>query len=517
MFPDAATANAIQVIDLLGNGTACVVWSSPLPGEAHAPLRYVDLMGSRKPHLLVGTRNNLGAETRLAYAPSTRFYLEDEQAGRPWITRLPFPVQVVERVEVYDWIGRSRFVTLYAYHHGYFDGEEREFRGFGMVEQWDTERHRDDALFPDVEPANERAESFVPPMRTRTWFHTGAFVEAGDVSRQFATEYWVEPALRVDTPAARAEREAMLLPDTVLEAGLTASETREACRALKGSILRSEVYADDGTPRAEHPYIVTEQNYTVTRVQPFGPNRHAVFLTHARESRSYHYERQPSDPRVTHDMTLAVDEFANVLRSVSIGYGRRPGYPEPEPALSRSFRTMLAHDQGRLHLRATVNGYTNPVNRPTDATGIDVYRSPLPVETTVAELAGTTPAARFFAFGEMDGHVLAFWTGAQDVPPEQVSTPTSTASVSRRTGPSCGRAHADTLPTRRHDRVVAGRGGRVAGAPRRDLPPGADARSRQPRVRHTRHGPDAAGRWIRPASSAERLVDPVRPSVLFPR
>ena len=31
------------------------------------------------------------------------------------------------------------------YHHGYFDGVEREFRGFGLVEQLDTEEHRDDA------------------------------------------------------------------------------------------------------------------------------------------------------------------------------------------------------------------------------------------------------------------------------------------------------------------------------------------------------------------------------------
>ena len=49
------------------------------------------------------------------------------------------PVHVVERVETYDRISRNRFVTRYAYHHGYFDGVEREFRGFGMVEQWDTE------------------------------------------------------------------------------------------------------------------------------------------------------------------------------------------------------------------------------------------------------------------------------------------------------------------------------------------------------------------------------------------
>jgi hypothetical protein len=34
---------------------------------------------------------------------------------------------------------RNRFVTRYAYHHGKLDGIEREFRGFGTVEQWDTE------------------------------------------------------------------------------------------------------------------------------------------------------------------------------------------------------------------------------------------------------------------------------------------------------------------------------------------------------------------------------------------
>ena len=40
---------------------------------------------------------------------------------------------------MHDDISRNRFVTRYGYHHGYFDGVEREFRGFGMVEQTDTE------------------------------------------------------------------------------------------------------------------------------------------------------------------------------------------------------------------------------------------------------------------------------------------------------------------------------------------------------------------------------------------
>ena len=64
---------------------------------------------------------------------------QTKRAGKPWVTKLPFPVHVVERVKTYDHISRNYFVTRYTYHHGYFDGIEREFRGFGMVEQYDTE------------------------------------------------------------------------------------------------------------------------------------------------------------------------------------------------------------------------------------------------------------------------------------------------------------------------------------------------------------------------------------------
>ncbi len=133
------TYTTISVVDFLGRGTACLLWSSPLPGDSRRPLRYLDLMGGIKPHLLTTVRNNLGAETTVEYASSTKFYLEDKTSGTPWITRLPFPVHVVTRVETRDLISGNRFVTRSAYHHGYFDGIEREFRGFGRVDQWDTE------------------------------------------------------------------------------------------------------------------------------------------------------------------------------------------------------------------------------------------------------------------------------------------------------------------------------------------------------------------------------------------
>lgn len=99
------------------------------------------------------------------YASSVEFYLRDECAGRPWITRLPCPVHVVDRVETYDYVSRGRFVTRYAYHHGYFDGNEREFRDFGMVEQFNTEQLSaliETAAFPGspVTPLRGAAVSF---------------------------------------------------------------------------------------------------------------------------------------------------------------------------------------------------------------------------------------------------------------------------------------------------------------------------------------------------------------------
>lgn len=44
---------------------------------------------------------------------------------------------------------------------------------------------------------------------------------------------------------------------------MTIQDQREATRALRGHTLRQEVYADDGTPQAGLPYLITEQNYNL--------------------------------------------------------------------------------------------------------------------------------------------------------------------------------------------------------------------------------------------------------------
>jgi hypothetical protein len=232
VFPAVDDMTSVQVIDLLGNGTACLVWSSALSGNARRPMRYLDLMGGNKPHLLVKSVNNLGAETHITYAPSTRFYLADQLAGQPWITRIPFPVHVVERVETHDRISGNRFVTRYAYHHGYFDGYEREFRGFGLVEQKDTEVYAALSASSALPPGTNIDEaSHIPPVVTKTWFHTGAYLDRQHISNYFAGlldendtgEYYREPGSG-EPGLEDAQARDLLLEDTRLPPDLTLDE-----------------------------------------------------------------------------------------------------------------------------------------------------------------------------------------------------------------------------------------------------------------------------------------------------
>ncbi len=378
-FPRIDNLASVQTVDLFGNGTACIVWSSPLPGSFHQRMQYIDLMGGQKPHLLRIIQNNLGAETRLDYASSTQFYLADKQAGTPWLTKIPFPVHVVERVETRDRISGNLFVSSYRYRHGYFDGEEREFRGFGYVEQLDTESF---AAFQNEGATNATDAVFhVPPVLTKTWFHTGFYRDRHHISQLFTEEYYREPRDRIPPEATETERaeiearfQASLLPDTHLPVGLTAQEEREACRALKGSMLRQEVYALDESDKSEHPYSVSEHDYQIRRLQLRQDGQYAVFFVHPREAISYGYDRNPNDPRVGHQLTLEVDDFGTVRKSAVVAYPRRsealPEHPRVREAQSQTFITYTEVDV---------------INVPNLQM---FYRLGVPIETRVYEITG---------------------------------------------------------------------------------------------------------------------------------
>ena len=316
-LPPADPLSHVDVVDLLGTGTPCLVWSSVGPAYERRPVAYVDVMGSTKPHLLTTITNNVGAETRIRYASSTEFFLRDREAGRPWLTRLPFPVHVVSRVEHIDHIAETVQVSRRAYHHGYFDGSEREFRGFACVEQWDAESFSGARGGGPYDTSTEVEHR--PPIRTVQWFHTGAWLDREQLDRELAREYFA------------GDRAAPRLPPIRLPRGVSAQEEREALRALRGKPIREEVYADDDTEASTRPYTVVQHDYHLTLLEQAVHGSHAVVFARARSTTTLHYERFADDPRMGQELVLEVDAFGNVTRTATLAYPRRrPEEPEQE-------------------------------------------------------------------------------------------------------------------------------------------------------------------------------------------
>ncbi|ENI09216.1 hypothetical protein COCC4DRAFT_36791 [Bipolaris maydis ATCC 48331] len=135
MLPAITELNSVFMLDIEGRGTASLCWPDTSASSSLSEIRYISLVGKIKPFLLESYSNGLGHSTSVAYRPSTEFYLEDIAAGRPWTTKLPFPVQVVTTTEIKDEIlGNSR-LCKYTYRNGCYDHYKSQFAGFEMVEQ----------------------------------------------------------------------------------------------------------------------------------------------------------------------------------------------------------------------------------------------------------------------------------------------------------------------------------------------------------------------------------------------
>ncbi|MEP6514443.1 MAG: toxin TcdB middle/N-terminal domain-containing protein, partial [Parafilimonas sp.] len=360
-FPTTEQPNQIAVMDFLGNGTACIVWSSLLPKYAASPMRFIDLMGGKKPYIMSGYKNNFGKELSWEYKSSTHYYLEDKQLGNIWVTKLPFPVQCVAKTILKDAVAKTLFTNSYSYHHGYYDHTEREFRGFGRVEQTDTE---DFANFK-LSMANNVVEEDLhqPPVKTITWFHTGTYFNQQKILDQFDEEY-------------NKGLFEFGLPKPVLPDGLTADESREALRACKGIMLRQEIYATDASADEDKPYAVSTHNCIIKLLQPQLQNKHSVFLVHESEALNIHYERNLNDPRIAHSLNLEVDDFGNVLQSAAVVYGRK--------VTDTQLPAAIQAEQNNVHVIYTTNDYTNLFDLP------DAYRLKALAESKTYELTRNT-------------------------------------------------------------------------------------------------------------------------------
>lgn len=339
----------VRIIDLLGDGTPCMVWSSALPGDVRDPLRYLPLTDGVRPGLLLGVDNGMGRETRLTHGRSSTHYLRDEAEGRPWLSRLHSHVGVVDRIEVFDHIAGNRAVTRFAYHDGAFDGRERQFRGFGCVDRYDADTRPGEA---------QRPAAFSAPTCARTWYHDG-------------------------TPRRAATRRAMVWAGDPAEyrlapSGLEASsavptdEYEDAYRALAGLALREEIYATSDGVLQSHPLRVGQSRYLVRRLQPAADGAPARFAAHRVERLDADYGSTTDDPRVAHHLALEIDGRGTIRTEAHVAYPRR-GVGPPEAAA-----------QARLYAEATRTTVLH-VDEPTR------YRSALHIESEDFTLLALTP------------------------------------------------------------------------------------------------------------------------------
>ena len=297
--PAASGADTVQLVDLLGTGTQGVLWSGQARADGRPTMFFLDLTGGAKPYLLTEMDNHSGAVTRVAYAPSTTFLLADRAKRRPSHGTLPFPVQVVQRVDVVDSISHSTLTTEYRYHHGHWDGEDRRFCGFGCVEQFDGET------------------------RARTWFHLGAVPGAAGawVEASYRDEYW-----EGDPPLLEREH-----ATSAWLAAMPPAARHAALRALRGSMLRTEVYGTDAGPLASRPFHVTEHVTDVreeTTPALGGARPRRVFFPFVSKCRTTRWERG-DDPMTSFTFAGGHDQLGRPVVHTEVGLPRRSARRDP--------------------------------------------------------------------------------------------------------------------------------------------------------------------------------------------
>ncbi len=360
--PSVSDTDAVRLADMMGIGISGVLWSADANGLSRANMHFLDFTGGTKPYLLNEMDNHMGAVTKVGYASSTRFYLDDQQK-RPetrWKTPLPFPVQVVARVEVIDDISKGKLITEYRYHHGYWDGAERDFRGFGMVEQLDTETFIKDYNAPGLHgeetPFAKVEKNFYPPTLTKTWFHQGPIGdEFGEWKEgdRFDGEFWKEPWLADPDRPRRMLSRPQAMRNFLNQ--LPRRAKRDAFRALRGRVLRTELYALDGDKeRKDRPYTVEEHLHGVCEVvdkngqheltcEPRPGDSPAamgdelpprIFFPHTLAQRTTQYERG-SDPMTQFSFTEDYDEYGQPRRQIQIACPR--GWRDFDTSVSKEY------------------------------------------------------------------------------------------------------------------------------------------------------------------------------------
>ncbi|HWH86970.1 MAG TPA: SpvB/TcaC N-terminal domain-containing protein [Pseudomonas sp.] len=311
----------VTFADLQGLGCASLILTVPYMQPQHWRYDFV----SAKPYLLTSSNNNMGCSASVVYRSSAQEWLDEKQRmltlKRLPVSHLPFPVAVVKKQQQLDEITGNCLTQTFTWREGVYDGVDREFRGFGHLQQTDSESATgdDDA-------------GFSAPVRVCTWFHTG---QSMDRPRD---QYF------------NADKDAVALGKTLFSrtppeeefdqpiAPHDADTEYQIRRALVGAVARVETYADadKDLPGIATPFAVQESRYLVREVRPQGHYADAVLLPLVLEEISYQYDGFVDDPLCSHQVNLRWNRYGLSTQALTVSYARRlnegdtPPFTDPD-------------------------------------------------------------------------------------------------------------------------------------------------------------------------------------------
>ena len=292
----------LEIIDLLGDGVKSLVWSTFLPGQTTATIRYLPL-SAQPPLLLTMVDNNLGHQSKIKYISSLFYFLEDRRNGDPWYSRIDNHPFVIQQVEDIDLIGGTTLVKKFRYKDAVYDGIEQGFTGFAYVEEYDTERFEDYSDLP--------SEDYVAATLTKSWYYNGLL---GNDSTYTKKIYEQSLAQYIGLPNITN-----IIGETIY---LNEEETRQALLLLNGQIIRQEVHRLDMEPQELVSF--SQYGYALRYHQSKQSENHkAVFSLITTESIDYLCDNvSVSDALITHQLNLSVDKYGQITETCQISYGR---------------------------------------------------------------------------------------------------------------------------------------------------------------------------------------------------
>lgn len=338
----------LQIADIQGLGTDSLILTVPHMTVKHWRME----LTTDKPWLLNEINNNMGTSTLLRYRSSAQFWLDEKARGvaegRAVASYLPFPVHLLWRTQMLDEITGNRLSRKTEYAHGVWDGREREYRGFARVIQTDTD---------ELASGSRGSDLPVPAaLCSISWFATGLPA----VDNLLADEFWREddrafPSLapRFTRYDVQTESDVIITPD--------ANQAYWLNRALKGALLRSELYGADETEMSGIPYSVSDQRPQVRIIPGLTNDTHATMVLTG-ESREWQYERVTCDPRCNQTLVLKSDESGFPLEVLSVAYPRREQpatSPYPETLPETLFPSSYDEQQNVLRLELTRTSYSH--------------------------------------------------------------------------------------------------------------------------------------------------------------